>query len=155
MKTMMAAAAKRLRALLVLAGLVAAAPSIVSATAPGPGDAVNLIYLHGFVRIRQKQFRRCDGSALARVEYRLTIEDTIQFLFYTRMNLPVQFTVFLTEEIASDESCAQMSCHGIHKVGSAQSQQPFFQILRSNRHMSSPRLDSVSQETPKWLSLAS
>ncbi len=43
MKTVTIAIAKRLRVLLVLAGLVAAAPSVATAVAPGPGDAVDLI----------------------------------------------------------------------------------------------------------------
>ena len=43
MKTVMAAIAKRLRALIVLACLLAAAPSVATAAAPAPGDAVDLI----------------------------------------------------------------------------------------------------------------
>ena len=43
MGTTMTAVAKRLHALIVLACLVAAAPSIAAAAAPGPGDAVDLI----------------------------------------------------------------------------------------------------------------
>ena len=43
MTTMIAGAAKRLRALFVFACLLAAAPSNAAAAAPGPGDAVDLI----------------------------------------------------------------------------------------------------------------